>query len=263
MPSGQAVPMLKFISSSVACLAAISDKSSAQAAVGHILAACLASIRVELIPAPSLAQAAGQLLKASLQPALAPLLLSMAGKAQQPDIEKQPPAAVRSTPTLQHTKLGDGKKPGMLSLDVQHTQQEAMLDVGSKEQLLCCLLRLYHGAVEVHGQCAGMQPQVDPLPGQASGLPQQGSASQAAQQGAPPALLCVLCTILQPSQQFVSSARMAGLAAMLHQQLCAVVFLWCLWQFAPTTERSNMQGQQINGIQRGSKCMHAIHLHLT
>ena len=181
MPSGQAVPMLHFISSRVSCLAAISDDSSAQAAVGQILATCLASIRVELIPAPNLAQAAGQLLTDSLQPALTPLLLSTAGKAQPPYLETNTlqTASPADLPTLQHTNADDSKTAGM------STRRQAVPNIGSKQQLLCCLLRLYHGAVDIHGQCAAMQPQVDPLPGQASGLPQQGSSSQAAQQGTP------------------------------------------------------------------------------
>lgn len=193
MPSGQAVPMLTFVSQSITLLSAAPHNSSTQAAIGQVLATCLALVRVELISAPNLAQAAGQLLTASLQPALAPMLLSTAGPAhqQQAQTDQAQIATSKQRPdfSAQCAEHSVGENLGTLNLSAQHAQHVAgnqvRSDASKTEQLLGCLLRLYHGAVGVHGQCAAMQPQVEPLPGQTTGLPQQGSSSQADQQGNP------------------------------------------------------------------------------
>ena len=192
MPSGQAVPMLTFVSESITLLSAAPHNSSTQAAIGQVLATCLASVRVELISAPNLAQAAGQLLTASLQPALAPLLLSIAGQPHQQQVQNDraqiATSKQRPDSSAQCTEHSISETPGGSTLSAQRAQHVASNQARSdaaetEQQLLGCLLRLYHGAVGIHGQCAAMQPQVDPLPGQTTGLPQQGSSSQTDQQG--------------------------------------------------------------------------------
>lgn len=221
MPSGQAVPMLSFASHGIPSLVAAQDDSPAQVAMGQILATCLAAVRIELIPALSLAQAASSLLTDSLQPALAPLLQSIACKAQQHQHQQQlqpdalqPAASARSSnSSAQRAQQDSSLQAEAQNLKAQHAQHEAtgghaIPDWGATQQLLGCLLWLYHGAVGIYGQCAAMQPQIDSRPGQASGLPQQGSSSQAALQGTTLVFMVLslqvdsLCAYTSPAKSF-------------------------------------------------------------
>ena len=190
MPSGQAVPMLTFIADSVPALTATQHAPSAQAAVGQVLASCLVSVRVELIPAPNLAQAVSNLLTTSLRPVLQPLLEEAVG-LHASDMANQGKATdANSNPAPQHAQHRGTQQGSSSNTNAQHAQHGATgpavlslnEDAAGKAQLLECLLRLYQGAVQVHGECAAMQPQVDPLTGQGIGLPNQGS-SQGAPQG--------------------------------------------------------------------------------
>lgn len=183
MPSGQAIPMLTFIADSIPCLTATQSTPAALAAIGQVLVSCLASVRVELIPAPNLAQAVSNLLTTSLAPTLQPLL-SAAVNTQSPlGLSQVTPGPSNLNSGVQHAQREVSQQVGDSNLAAQHAQHggqdQAVLSqsqaaVGG-EQLLGCLLQLYRGAVKVHGQCAAMQPQIDPLHGQAVGLPNQGS----------------------------------------------------------------------------------------
>ena len=147
MPSGQAAPMIAFIAQHLPSLATLPVSSPAQAAFGEVVATCLAAIRVEVVAAPTLASAVADLLTASLKPMLLPMLLQMNT------------ASVSSFPAQQ-------------AQQAQQAFAASGVDTAS-DQLLGCLLRLYHGAVDLHGQCAATQLQIEPLPGQSSGLSTQ------------------------------------------------------------------------------------------
>ena len=177
MPSGQAAPMIAFISLHIPALAALPGKCS-QAAFGEVLASCLTAIRVEVVSAPTLACAAAALLTTSLSPALRPLLLHIGSTSS------------ANTFQLDSHTLAAGEESGLAAaqlpwhaaapssnLEAQHAQQASAAagnllqkDVKGTEQVAGCLLRLYHGAVALYGQCAATQLQIQPLPGQGTGL---------------------------------------------------------------------------------------------
>lgn len=151
MPSGQALPMIAFVAQHLPSLATLPANSPAQAAFGEVLASCLASIRIEVVSAPTLAKAVAELLVDSLRPSLLPVLAHLSPTAD----------------TLaQHAQHAAGSTDGQRGSDV-----------GTSELLLACLLRLYRAAVELHGRCAATQMQIEPLPGQTTGLSPEQSPS--------------------------------------------------------------------------------------
>ncbi|KAL0041979.1 hypothetical protein WJX79_010815 [Trebouxia sp. C0005] len=70
MPSGQAAPMITFAAEHLPSLATLPVSSPTQAAFAQILSTCLANIRIEVVSAPTLADAVAELLQNSLAPAL-------------------------------------------------------------------------------------------------------------------------------------------------------------------------------------------------
>ena len=182
MPSGQGGPMIAFIAQHTPSLAALPAESPAQAAFGEVLASCLASIRVEVVAAPTLADAAADLLTTSLRPVLEPILSTVENQyANSPE----PPSAALTDAAmltdadqaLQHHVVLDLNFSAGHAKQAQQAQhaaaavgKEVVSDTVASVQLLRCLLRLYHGAVDLHNRCAGTQLQVQPLPGQGTGL---------------------------------------------------------------------------------------------
>ena len=244
--------MIAFIAQHTPSLAAFPVDFPAQAAFGEVLASCLASIRVEVVSAPTLADAAADLLTASLGPVLEPILVQLSTVGSKHVIGSEYVSAAAATDVASAAILGEQpadaeeqeveeeEKIGLAALegcfplrrrgvragkhhkkrygtrdaaveatmlvdtdqDVQHhvvvkfeaehaqqaqlaqqaqqaqqaqdaaaaDGQEGGCDTGASSQLLGCLLRLYRGAVDLHSQCAGTQLQVQPLPGQGTGL---------------------------------------------------------------------------------------------
>ena len=170
MPSGQAVPMITFLAQHIPSLSLLSTSSSAQAAFGEVLATCLASIRTEVVSAPSLARAVSDLITVSLSPLLVPPLSSLSQTAGS-SAEHSMPVLNSKAQHAQHAQHAESS----LNLQAQRAQQATAagsLHSGdaASEQLLACLLRSYYGAVDLYGQCAASQMQIEPLPGQATGL---------------------------------------------------------------------------------------------
>ena len=199
MPSGQAAPMITFVAQHLPSLATIPVSSPTQAAFAEVLTTCLANIRIEVVSAPTLANAVAELLQNSLAPVLLPALGGVSPNAsdtvvimQQPDepVLEQGPAEPDSAP--QHAQqefpanlnvvLQPAGSPANSNSGPQHAQH-AIKAVGGhrgshqrmSEQLLGCLLRLYSNAVNLYGQCAATQMQIMPLPGQGTGLSTQQS----------------------------------------------------------------------------------------
>lgn len=171
MPSGQATPMITFVAQHIPSLGVLSVSSPAQAAFGQVLASCLEFVRVEVVSAPTLARAVAELLQNSLNPALQPALLKLS--ATRPQAAALPTGCSSAGVTLpslkaQHAQQGSAAKSNVSS---QHAQHGSGLD--TSEQLFGCLLRLYHSAVALYGQCAATQMQIEPLSGQATGLSTQ------------------------------------------------------------------------------------------
>ena len=179
MPSGQAAPMIAFIAQHIPALAALPD-GCPQAAFGEVLASCLTAVRVEVVSAPTLATAASALLTTSLSPVLRPMLLqigdsiSAAGASQ---LGIRSPATEEPASNSAAAQLPQHLVTPNLNFKAQRAQQAAVdacnglkKDVEGSEQLMGCLLRLYQGAVGLYGQCAATQLQIEPLPGQATGL---------------------------------------------------------------------------------------------
>lgn len=181
MPSGQAAPIIHFVVQHISTLASGFSSSPAQAAFGEVLASCLAHVRVEVVSASTLAGAVAELLHNSLAPALLPML-------QRSALKNDSSAEGGTAPQRAQHEL-----PATLNLNAQHAQQgtTAGLNVNAQraqhepteaqpgredlleKQLYVCLLRLYNGAVKLYGQCAATQMQIEPLPGQATGLSTQ------------------------------------------------------------------------------------------
>lgn len=177
MPSGQAAPMIAFIAHHIPALAALPG-SWPQAAFGEVLASCLTAIRVEVVSALTLASAAATLLTASLSPTLRPVLLqlhsiSCASTCQLAShIPEAEEAAAASTAAQlpQHVAAADSNFNAQRAQQAPAAGGEQLQGMGASEQLAACLLRLYHGAVALYGQCAATQLQIEPLPGQGTGL---------------------------------------------------------------------------------------------
>lgn len=199
MPSGQAAPMITFAAEHLPSLATLPVSSPTQAAFAQILSTCLAKIRIEVVSAPTLADAVAELLQNSLAPALVPALRDLSYSAsgtlvsmQQPDepVPTKGPAEPDSAPqhaqqeVLANLTVGPQHEapPVNLNLGPQHAQHDTAAVDGQRgshqcvsEQLLGCLLRLYSNAVDLYGQCAATQMQITPLPGQGTGLSTQQS----------------------------------------------------------------------------------------
>lgn len=181
MPSGQAAPMIHFVAQHVPTLASLFTSSPAQAAFGEVLASCLTHVRVEVVSASTLAGAVTELLHTSLASALLPMLQysasnsdgsAEAGTASQ-RAQHESPANLNLN--AQHAQQGTAAG---FDVDAQHAQQEPTDAAPGREdqldkQLYVCLLRLYSGAVKLYGHCAATQMQIEPLPGQATGLSTQ------------------------------------------------------------------------------------------
>lgn len=191
--------MITFVTEHLPSLATIPASSPTQAAFAEVLTTCLSNIRVEVMSAPTLADAVAELLQNSLAPALLPALEDLSHNApgtvvsmQQPDqpVLVKGPAEPDSAPQhAQHVSPANSKvvpqhagSPADLNLGPQHAQhgtETVDSQHGShqhaSEQLLGCLLRLYSNAVDLYGQCAATQMQITPLPGQGTGLSTQQS----------------------------------------------------------------------------------------
>ena len=194
MPSGQAAPMITFAAEHLPSLATLPVSSPTQAAFAEILTTCLANIRVEVVSAPTLADAVAELLQNSLAPALLPALGCLGPNAsgtlvsmQQPEEaepaqgpaepDSAPQHAQQESPANLNVVPQHAGSPANLNLGPQHAQHATHTVDGShqhtSEQLLGCLLRLYSNAVDLYGQCAATQMQIMPLPGQGTGLSTQ------------------------------------------------------------------------------------------
>lgn len=192
MPSGQAAPMIAFTARHIPALAALPG-SCPQAAFGQVLASCLMAIRVEVVSAPTLASAAAALLTTRLNPALKPVLLQVHKISsrntfqlgnQNPGAEEAATASAAAWLPRHAAASNSNDKPqhaqhaatAHSNFETQHVQQAAaaaggqLQDLEESEQLIACLLRLYQGAVGLYGQCAATQLQIEPLPGQGTGL---------------------------------------------------------------------------------------------
>ena len=123
-----------------------------------------------MVSAPSLSRVVSDLITVSLSPQLVPALSALsqtAGSSAQlgmPEVEFKAQHA-------QHAQYADAG----LTFNAQHAQLAAAagsLNQGdaASEQLLACLLSLYCGAIDLYGQCAASQMQIEPLPGQGTGL---------------------------------------------------------------------------------------------
>ena len=179
MPSGQAAPMIAFIAHRIPALAALPG-SWPQAAFGQVLASCLTAIRVEVVSAPTLANAAATLLRTSLSPALRSVLLQLHSISSPGTVhisnhiaEAEEVAGASAAAQLpQNVAAAD------LNSNTQHAQQAPAAGGGGgqlegvegSEQVIACLLRLYHSAVGLYGECAATQLQIEPLLGQGTGL---------------------------------------------------------------------------------------------
>ena len=196
MPSGQAAPMIALIAQHIPTLAAL-PSSGPQAAFGEVLASCLTAVRVEVVSAPTLATAAAALLTTSLSPVLRPVLLQIGDSTSAASASQcgtHSPAAEEGASHSAAAQLAERALAPGLNFKAQRAQQASVgagnglkKDVEGPEQLVGCLLRLYRGAVGLYGQCAATQLQIEPLPGQATGL----SAHRPSQQhetGQPPPL---------------------------------------------------------------------------
>ncbi len=199
MPSGQATPMITFVAEHLPSLATLPVSSPTQAAFAEILTTCLTNIRVEVVSAPSLADAVAELLQNSLAPALLPALKGLSPNAsaslvsmQQPDepvlgkspdqSDSAPQHAQQESPANLNVVPQHAGSPANLNLGPRHAQHDTEAVGGQRgshqrvsEQLLGCLLRLYSNAVDLYGQCAATQMQIMPLPGQGTGLSTQQS----------------------------------------------------------------------------------------
>jgi len=141
--------MITFVTEHLPSLATIPASSPTQAAFAEVLTTCLSNIRVEVMSAPTLADAVAELLQNSLAPALLPALEDLSH-----NLNLGPQHAQHGTETV----------------DSQHGSHQH-----ASEQLLGCLLRLYSNAVDLYGQCAATQMQITPLLGQGTGLSTQQS----------------------------------------------------------------------------------------
>ncbi len=196
MPSGQAAPMITFAAQHLPSLATLPVSAPTQAAFAEVLTTCLANIRVEVVSAPTLADAVAELLQNSLAPVLLPALGGLSPNAsgafvsmQQPDervagtspdqSDSPPQHAQQESPANLDVVPQHAGSPANLNLGPQHAQHATKIVDGShqhtSEQLLGCLLRLYSNAVDLYGQCAATQLQITPLPGQGTGLSTQQS----------------------------------------------------------------------------------------
>ncbi len=189
--------MITFAAEHLPSLVTLRVSSPTQAAFAEVLTTCLANIRVEVVSAPTLADAVAELLQNSLAPALLPALKGLSPNAsgtrvsmQQPDqpVLTRGPAKPDSGP--QHAQQ---ESPENLGVVPQHAGSPENLNLGPQlaqhdteavdnqhgshqrvsEQLLGCLLRLYSNAVDLYSQCAATQMQITPLPGQGTGLSTQ------------------------------------------------------------------------------------------
>ena len=195
MPSGQASPMITFVAQHLPSMVTIPASAPTQAAFAEILTTCLTNIRVEVVSAPSLADAVAELLQNSLALALAPALGGLSHKAsgtlvsmQQPvkpvlvkgpaEPDSAPQHAQQESPAdLNGVPQHAGSAANLGPQHAQHDTEAVGNQRGShqrvSEQLLGCLLKLYSNAVNLHGQCAATQMQIMPLPGQGTGLTTQ------------------------------------------------------------------------------------------
>lgn len=187
MPSGQALPMITFVAQHLPALPLLGSAPAAQAALGEVLATCLASVRMEVVSAPSLARTVSELLADSLAPSLVPQLLRLNNVAPSTAHSRasasscQPQHAQQAVPGLKRRaahappRCAQPRHAQQADQNLTPTDPEADSDLAQQsssaasERLLACLLRLYHGAIRLHGQCAATQLQVQPLPGQGIG----------------------------------------------------------------------------------------------
>ena len=237
MPSGQAAPMITFAAEHLPSLATLPVSSPTQAAFAEILTTCLANIRVEVVSAPTLADAVAELLQNSLAPALLPALGGLSPNAsgtlvsmQQPnepvltrgpaEPDSAPQHAQQESPANLNVVPQHAGSPANLNLGPQHAQHDTATVDGQhgghqhvSEQLLGCLLRLYSNAVDLYGRCAATQMQITPLPGQGTGLSTQQSPA-AEQTGelntATDTNACLICYGTR-KQQRVHILRVQGL----------------------------------------------------
>ena len=186
--------MIAFVAQHIPALVALPG-SCPQAALGEVLISCLTAIRVEVVAAPTLATATAALLTTSLSPALRPMLLQIGGSASAADAAQlgaHSPAAEEAASSSAAAQLPQRAAAPDFNFEAQRAQQASVNacnglqgDFEGLEQLIGCLLRLYRGAVGVYGQCAATQLQIEPLPGQGTGLsinrplqqPETGQAS--------------------------------------------------------------------------------------
>ncbi|KAL0022263.1 hypothetical protein WJX77_011953 [Trebouxia sp. C0004] len=222
MPSGQAAPMITFTAEHLPSLATLPVGSPTQAAFAEVLTTCLANIRVEVVSAPTLADAVAELLQNSLAPALLPAVGDLSPNAsgtcvckQQPhepvmakglrEPDSAPQYAQQESPANLNGVPQHAGSPANLNLGPPHAQHDTEAVDGQHgilqrvpEQLLGCLLRLYSNAVNLYGQCAATQMQITPLPGQGTGLSTQQSPA-AEQTGTNNAYFSALSPASQPN----------------------------------------------------------------
>lgn len=179
--------MIAFIAQHIPALAALPG-SCPQAAFGEVLASCLTAVRVEVVSAPTLATATAALLTTGLSSALAPVLLQIGSSVSAADTSQLGncyAAAEEAGSNSAAAQLPERTVVPDLNFKAQRAQQASVgagnrleRDVEGSEQLTGCLLRLYRGAVSLYGQCAATQLQIEPLPGQATGLSTQRPSQQ-------------------------------------------------------------------------------------